>query len=624
MANATASACTLVSTTLVIGGTLSGTFLVGMTLSGASVPPGVTIVSQTTGPAGGAGAYVVTANSANITTAEAMTGSLSWIMPTIGNASGPQSNLLDLGWAAGFGFVVAMCPGGPTAAPGAEYTFGTHAQAIYDQNSRGTQVFPAAQPPGVYRTFAFTGTLPQYVDPPQPSIQRALVKSTEVVNPNQQTIIAAPQQHDPSAYLQPFIDTPTITESTSIFGQEYHFGTHQKAYYDSQNGTVVWPSLPTPRVQAQQAPLRLVQAQPQELGRDITQQAWFTNIPLNQGWILTFAGAGPQAYDFTNQGTFSPGVVGYPGGQAKSSPIGFIAAPQQDPTQPPAQVFRPPLVKPTSAPIQQVIAAPDLKDYRQPGAVITPPAIAGPSQFPMRPLILVPQQAYVDVFPLPFKRPLIGTFIPPPPPFVPNNCTNLWDFSGNWDWDFSGYPGWSWDGYEPTPLECAVTYLAEVGVNVGQLTYQCSSLGVPLGWVITGYVPYINPAYAGRYFPLIISNGPCPVPLYTTVPNVIGMFYYDAQLAILDAALRIAQPIWGFASTVQGSIGWTADSTTITADSSITVDSSTVIQNFPVNPQYVYAQSIPPGTTVLQGSQVTITVQGFPVVNQPGIIVPVA
>jgi beta-lactam-binding protein with PASTA domain len=170
-------------------------------------------------------------------------------------------------------------------------------------------------------------------------------------------------------------------------------------------------------------------------------------------------------------------------------------------------------------------------------------------------------------------------------------CTTLWSADGNYNWSADGYPGISADGYEPTPLECAVTALAAVGVNVGQLTYEYSAYGVPAGWVITGYVPYINAAYAGQYIPLVISLGPAPAPKVLTVPNVVGMFYYDAQLALLDAGFLIGQPLWALSGTVL--------------------------------PQYVISQSLPAGRQVTTQTQVLITVAGFPVVNQPGIIVPV-
>jgi beta-lactam-binding protein with PASTA domain len=178
---------------------------------------------------------------------------------------------------------------------------------------------------------------------------------------------------------------------------------------------------------------------------------------------------------------------------------------------------------------------------------------------------------------------------PPTPPVF--TCVNLWSADGNLNWSADGYPGISADGYEPTPLECAVTYFAEVGVNVGQLTYQCSTYGVPVGWVITGYVPYINVSYAGQYIPLTISNGPCVGSTTLTVPNVVGMFYYDAQLALLDAGFLIDQPLWALSTTVK--------------------------------PQYVISQSLAPGTQVTTQTQILITVSGFPVINQPGIVTPV-
>jgi hypothetical protein len=180
--------------------------------------------------------------------------------------------------------------------------------------------------------------------------------------------------------------------------------------------------------------------------------------------------------------------------------------------------------------------------------------------------------------------------IPTPP--TPGVCTNLWSADGNYKWTADGFTGWSSDGYEPTPLECAVTYFAAVGVNVGQLTYVYDAL-VPVGYVITGYVPYISTAYAGQYIPLVISLGPPPGPKVYTVPNVVGKFYYDAQLAILQAGFFIAQPVWGFSPPPAP------------------------------DPQYVYAQSIAPGTQFPQPVQIIINVQGFPVVNQPGIVVPV-
>lgn len=169
--------------------------------------------------------------------------------------------------------------------------------------------------------------------------------------------------------------------------------------------------------------------------------------------------------------------------------------------------------------------------------------------------------------------------------------TNLWSADGNFEASADGFPGWSADGYEPTPLFFAVVDLASVGVNVGLITFAYSTVGTPLGWVITGYVPFITSALAGQYIPLVVSNGPAPVPTLVTVPNVVGKYYYDAQLAILQAGLLIQPPVF-------------------------------VINNS-VNPGYVISQSLVAGTQVSPQTAMSIVVSGFQVVNQPGIIVPV-
>jgi beta-lactam-binding protein with PASTA domain len=75
------------------------------------------------------------------------------------------------------------------------------------------------------------------------------------------------------------------------------------------------------------------------------------------------------------------------------------------------------------------------------------------------------------------------------------------------------------------------------------------------------------------------------------VPNVVGKFYSDAQLALGNARLLIAPPVWVLSNTVA--------------------------------PQYVISQSIAAGSLVAEQSQVTIVVSGFPVINQPGVVVPV-
>ena len=216
MANASGSSCTLVNTAFVVAGTISGTFLVGMTLSGANVPPGVTIVS---GP-GGAGTYVVTANSANITTAEPITGSLSWNMPLQGNSRTPQ--MLDLGRAAGFGFVVAAAFTGGSAGPGQEYQHGTHAVAIHNQQAiAGSHIFapsPGRQGRSVVPTIL---TQPQYPEPRPSTIFDTTGLEKKAGFRALQTIIAAPQSVDLT--IQPAVYFPQPQQGAG-FSQEFHFG----------------------------------------------------------------------------------------------------------------------------------------------------------------------------------------------------------------------------------------------------------------------------------------------------------------------------------------------------------------------------------------------------------------
>ena len=174
-------------------------------------------------------------------------------------------------------------------------------------------------------------------------------------------------------------------------------------------------------------------------------------------------------------------------------------------------------------------------------------------------------------------------------PIAPLNSNPLWSADGFNQWSADGFYGWSADGYQPTTLQAAVAALAAVGVNVGVLTYVYDPL-VPAGYVITGWVPLLSAPF-GSYVPLTISEGPAPAAAILTVPNVVGKFYYDAQLALLDAGFLIAPPQFVLSSTVL--------------------------------PQYVISQSLPAGTHATQQIQVTITVSGFPVVNQPGVIVAV-
>lgn len=172
--------------------------------------------------------------------------------------------------------------------------------------------------------------------------------------------------------------------------------------------------------------------------------------------------------------------------------------------------------------------------------------------------------------------------------------TPLWSADGNQAITADGYPGWSADGYEPTTLGAAIGWLGMRGYFVGQVSTQYSTL-VPAGLVITGYPGKAALAGLGGYVNLIISAGPAPVsPVtpspgvgVTIVPNVVGLYYYDAQLAILNAKLLIQAPTW--------------------------------VLNAAVKPGYVISQTLTAGSTVNQQTGMAVVVSGHPNINTQGI-----
>jgi beta-lactam-binding protein with PASTA domain len=171
----------------------------------------------------------------------------------------------------------------------------------------------------------------------------------------------------------------------------------------------------------------------------------------------------------------------------------------------------------------------------------------------------------------------------------PPNTNPAWTADGFNQWTADGFYGWTADGYEPTTLTAAVTAFALQGKNVIP-TFVFDPL-VPDGYVITGWPPLLASAALGSYTNLLVSQGPAPPPVVITVPNVVGLFYYQAQLALLQAGFLIAYPTFALSNTVL--------------------------------PQYVISQSIAPGTQFTQQTQVTIVVSGFSVLQQPGIPTPV-
>jgi hypothetical protein len=333
-------------------------------------------------------------------------------MPLQGNASSPQ--LFDLGRAAGFGFIVAAAFGGGTAGPGQEYMFGTHAVAIHNDIAvQGTNVWPPSpgrQGPTITK---WIGTLPQFPEPIAPQVFDTTDLEKTVGNQPLRLVSAAPQSVDLT--LQPYIQLPLLNNSNG-WTTEYQFGTHQKALYDSQGGSVVFGSLRTPQSAATGlVPLKTIVANPQELSRDLTLQGWAKIPSVAQGWIVTVIQASPQFADFTLQAQFTQAQPFHSAAaNAPISPTTIVAVWQQDITQIPAQVSRPPGRVAQFKPIQQVFGAPDRQDYTQPQGQLTLTALPGPSKKLQPAFVYSFEQQYdKTVYPVAFQKAIqVGGIIP--------------------------------------------------------------------------------------------------------------------------------------------------------------------------------------------------------------------
>jgi hypothetical protein len=385
-------------------------------------------------------------------------------LPTLGNANMAQ-RLQDFGIAAGYAFVVAMSPhAGPNAAMAAEYQHGTHAVQIYNAQA-GTQLFHSAAPRESTSALAhFIATQGQYPEPRPPLVIKSARVATAAPYQSFPFVVSAPQQHDPSSYLQPFMDAPTIVSSVCM-GWEYQFGTHQKTLYDSQNGTAVWASLPTPQAPGHQVPLRSIHVLPQEVYRDLTQQPWITQIPTNQGWILTYAGASPQSYDFTLQPLFDNGSQ-LVHAQAPVNPAYVIAKYQQDPSQPAPAIWTPPLrvIKPMQQPF--ITAQPTPWDPRVIMGQVFRPRGVQPSNYVQPTLVIANEQLYTNIFPNAFAQ-AQPNYIPPPP------------FTGFWVQAVTA--GW-YGGRFRTPGD--IFLLAQAAdFSDSTIDYQAGSNGVGYGWM---------------------------------------------------------------------------------------------------------------------------------------------
>jgi len=428
VANASCASCTLISNVLTLAGSVSGSIVVGMTITGASVPAAVTITSFGTG-SGGVGTYNCSASAANITVAEAMKFSLSWDMPLQGNSSFPQ--LADLGRAAGFGLLIAAAVEGGSAGPGRHTEFGTHAQQMYTQNTLSTQVFhsvPGTQSAkSVPRTIT---TLPQYIDPPQPQLTPTAVTPPLGMQAAQYTF----GTHAKAIYdsqIQAQIWGPVVTESKGFFGAQYEFGTHQKALYDSQIQAQVFKPIPRPLVSADLVPLRAFHVPGQDLFTDLTIQGWVSTVPVAQGFLVTMITAGPQLADFTQQAVVTPSQPFH--SIAPSAPVNpgfFFAQPQFDTTQIPARLIKPPAVAAKNRNQQFVTAGPSPSDQlaqQQIQPQLNAGALPGPSKKIQPTIIFAFEQQYdKNSYPLVFTVPTI--YNPPiiPPPVIGQPDISVW------------------------------------------------------------------------------------------------------------------------------------------------------------------------------------------------------
>jgi hypothetical protein len=407
VANASCANCTLISNVLTLVGSVAGTVVVGMTVTGPSVAAGVTITSFGTG-SGAAGTYNCSSSATNIPSSEAMVFSLSWDMPLVGNSGFPQ--LVDLGRAAGFGLIVAAAVTGPTAGPGQEYSFGAHAAQLYESSAHRSAIFPAVMTKEGPSVTTMVLTQPQYPEPRPTTVQSAVNKTSEVGIQPLKSLYAAPQAYDFT--LQAALAAPLSFVDNAIIA-EYQFGLHQKAIIDGQGGSAIWGSVAKPPGTTGVAPLKTIIVPPQVF--DFTLQGFNRTIPLAEGWILTMVTAGPQSADLTVQANLAPARPFQSLAPAKPlNPAFVMGFPQADPTQVPARLIAPPTKKVSGQAQPFISAAPDRADYTQPQGQVLYTSLPGPSKALQPAFVWAFEQQYdKNFYPLAFSQPLV--YIPPPP-----------------------------------------------------------------------------------------------------------------------------------------------------------------------------------------------------------------
>lgn len=405
MANASCANCTLVSNVLTLVGSVTGTVVLGMTITGASVPPGVTIASFGTG-SGAAGTYNCSSSSANIPSSEAMVFSLSWIMPTVGNTQAPQAT--DINLAAGFGLIFAVAIGGGTAGPGAEYQFGAHAAQIYEAQAHTSSIFQSVLSKEGPSVTKMVQTLPQYPEPIAPQLIKAATNPSEVSVFVPPMVNASPQSIDLT--IQGFTVKPLLRVSLYV-PQQISAVPQDNTQLGSQIFRPVIQAIPSSNI----VPRTVLQS-PQELSTDLTIQGWVRTIPVAQGWLLSMITAGPQIVDMTLQSQFTSTRPFLSQFQGPTSPTTVISVAQADPTQIAASVFKPPLKVALNKPQVQYTAYPTPSDYTQPQGLIIQPSLPGPAKYVQPAFVQVYEQQYdKNSYPFVFTRP---TVFNPPPPFT--------------------------------------------------------------------------------------------------------------------------------------------------------------------------------------------------------------
>lgn len=292
----------------------------------------------------------------------------------VGNSSAPQ--FADYGKAIGYGLILACCLKSTNTGFAQEYQHGTHATAIYAAEGIKSRITPSVK-----------GGVP--------------VNAVKVT-------YAAPQAYDFTLPAQLF--TPIVNQQAGAVGSQYTFGTHAQAMADSQNRSSVFPSVRTPPGVTTIRPLQTIVVPPQVY--DFTLPPTRPFVPVAQGWISTQIGAGPQLADLTLPPSVQKSVIHLT--LAPWNPTTIVSKSQDDPTQLPAKVFRPPLVTPaylSPKPFFASQADPTQIPARIFASVARPPTLYVPPV-----MVQVGQQAYSD---LAYQRqiaPLIGIVIPPPAP----------------------------------------------------------------------------------------------------------------------------------------------------------------------------------------------------------------